>query len=127
MDINEATAKAIQAERAIAGLTVRELSARSGIPMSTLMRMLGAQREIKVTQVEQVADAMDVYPHEIIEQAEVIMGRAARAVERPIAHLAVVSDPATTLHATDQQDEDEIDERAVAAGFTLDDAPDEGD
>lgn len=49
MDMNQAVAKAIAAERAIAGLTVRELSTRADIPLSTLMRILGAEREIKVT------------------------------------------------------------------------------
>lgn len=77
MDINKATAKAIAAERAIAGLTVRELSEKAGIPLSTLMRILGAEREIKVTQVDRLAHAFGIYPHEIIERAEAILGRQA--------------------------------------------------
>lgn len=77
MDINQAVAKAIAAERAIAGLTVRQLSDRSAIPLSTLMRILGAEREIKVSQVDRLAAVFGVYPHEIVERAEVIMGRGA--------------------------------------------------
>lgn len=48
MDMNQAIAKAISAERAIAGMTVRELSEASGIPVSTLMRILSAERDIKI-------------------------------------------------------------------------------
>ena len=79
MDINEATAKAISAERAIAGLTVRELSARSGIPMSSLMRALSAEREIKINQIAQLAAAFEIYPHELVEHAERILERDGRA------------------------------------------------
>lgn len=78
MDMNQAVAKAIAAERSIAGLTVRELSERSGIPMSSLMRVLGAQREIKVNQVELIASALEIYPHEIIETAEALIERESR-------------------------------------------------
>lgn len=81
MDINEAVAAAIRAQRAISGHTVRELSEQSGVPLSTLMRILGAQRDIKVTQVADIAKVLDVAPHEIVEDAERIMGR--RKVEPP--------------------------------------------
>lgn len=83
MDMNEATAKAITAERAIADLTVRELSERSGIPLSSLMRILGAEREIKVNQIAKLAEALALYPHEIIESAENILDRDGRDL-RPI-------------------------------------------
>lgn len=78
MDMNEAVAKAIGAERSIAGLTVRELATLTGIPERSLMRILQAERDIKVNQVEQIAGALRLYPHEIIERAEVILERAAR-------------------------------------------------
>lgn len=77
MDMNEATAKAISAERAIAKLTVRELSEKSTIPMSSLMRVLSAEREIKVNQIAHLARALRVYPHEIIEHAESLIEREA--------------------------------------------------
>ena len=83
MDMNEATAKAITAERAIADLTVRELSERSGIPLSSLMRILGAEREIKVNQIAKLAEALALYPHEIIESAENILDRDGRDL-RPV-------------------------------------------
>lgn len=78
MDMNEAVAKAIGAERSIADLTVRELALLSGIPERSLMRILQAERDIKVNQVEQLSTAMKLYPHEIIERAEVILERSKR-------------------------------------------------
>lgn len=77
MDMNDATAKAIQAERAIADQTVRELSERSGIPLTSLMRVLKGSREIKVNQLAQIAGALDIYPHEIVEHAENLLAREA--------------------------------------------------
>ena len=75
MDLNEAVAKALSAERAIAGLTVRELSERSGVPKSTLMRVLGAQREIRADQIEKLAKALNLRPSQILRSAELLMER----------------------------------------------------
>ena len=79
MDMNQAVAKAIAAERAIAGLTVRQLSAVSGVPISSLMRILSAEREIKVTQLEQLATAFGITPVDIILRAQEIRERAEAA------------------------------------------------
>ena len=78
MDMNEAVAKAISAERNVAGLTVRKLAELAGIPERSLMRVLQAERDIKVNQVEQIAHALRLYPHEIIERAEIILERSTR-------------------------------------------------
>lgn len=80
MDMNEAVAKAISAERSIADLTVRELAAASGIPERSLMRVLTAERDIKVNQVADLAAALRVYPHEILEHAEQILARSRRDI-----------------------------------------------
>lgn len=79
MDMNQAVAKAIAAERAISGLTVRQLSAVSGVPVSSLMRILGAEREIKVTQLEQLATAFGITPVDILMRAQEIRERAEAA------------------------------------------------
>lgn len=79
MDINEATAKAIAAERSAAGLTIKELSEKSGVPERTLIRMLKNERDIKVTQIAQLAEVFGINPHELIEEAEKFIARAARA------------------------------------------------
>lgn len=81
MDINEATAKAIAAERSAAGLTIKELSEKSGVPERTLIRMLKNERDIKVTQIAQLAEVFGINPHELIEEAEKFIARAARAYE----------------------------------------------
>ena len=78
MDMNEATSKAIGAERDIAGMTVRELAAASGIPERSLMRVLQAERDIKVNQVAAIALALGIYPHELIETAENLLARERR-------------------------------------------------
>lgn len=78
MDMNEAVAKAISAERSIAGMTVRQLADAAGIPERSLMRVLQAERDIKVNQVELIAEALKLYPHEIVEHAETILERANR-------------------------------------------------
>ena len=78
MDINEATAKAIAAERSAAGLTIKELSEQSGVPERTLIRMLKNERDIKVTQIAQLAEVFGINPHELIEEAEKVIARAAR-------------------------------------------------
>lgn len=114
MDMNEATAKAIAAERAIAGITVRELAKRSGIPESSLNRVLGAQRDIKVNQIHKLAEVLGVYPHEIIEHAENLMDReqSRRPTPSPADDGVVVTFPAAP---PDEDDEDEPDWTTFAA------------
>lgn len=104
MDMNEAVAKAISAERSIAGVTIRKLSTQAGIPMSSLMRVLQAEREIKVNQVAAIAAALELYPHEIIEHAETILSRANRTAPQ----LRLVSDEGYTLAASDADYDAEI-------------------
>jgi transcriptional regulator with XRE-family HTH domain len=77
--MNEAMAKAISAERAISGMTVKELSAASGIPERTLMRMLLAERDIKIDQLALVADAFGIAPHQLMARAEEIRARSTAA------------------------------------------------
>lgn len=79
MDMNEATAKAISAERAAAGLTIKELSEKADIPERTLMRILKAERDIKINQISQLAEALELYPHEIVSEAEKYISREERA------------------------------------------------
>lgn len=114
MDMNEATSRAIAAERAIAGLTVRELAERAGIPERSLMRILQAERDIKVNQIAQIADTLSLYPHEIIEHAENILARSIR--EAP--NLATITPIETDFTPVD-------DLKAVASDASEDDGNDE--
>ncbi|WP_156322576.1 helix-turn-helix domain-containing protein [Leucobacter musarum] len=99
MDMNEAVAKAIGAERNISGMTVRALSDAAGIPERSLMRILQSEREIKVNQVAQIAEALRLYPHEIIEHAETILERA----ERDAPTLANVTPLRQTEHPVEEE------------------------
>lgn len=119
MDMNEATAKAIAAERAIAGITVRELAKRSGIPESSLNRVLGAQRDIKVNQIHKLAEVLGVYPHEIIEHAENLMdreqSRRPTPTPAPADDAVVVTFPAAPPDEDDEDEPTERDYRQMAA------------
>lgn len=75
MNMNHAIAKAISAERAIAGMTVRELSEASGIPVSTLMRILSAERDIKINQIAQLARAFHTTPADLVWRAQELIRR----------------------------------------------------
>lgn len=75
MDMNQGIAKAISAERAIAGMTVRELSEASGIPVSTLMRILSAERDIKINQIAQLAEAFHTTPADLVWRGQEIIRR----------------------------------------------------
>lgn len=82
MDINEATAKALQAARAVSGLTFEELSAKSGVPVQTIYRIFGAKRDIKLPQLYALAQALGITVVELMEDAERIRQRARRADEQ---------------------------------------------
>lgn len=75
MDMNHAIAKAISAERAIAGMTVREVSEASDISVSTLMRILSAERDIKINQIAQLAEAFHTTPADLVWRAQEIIRR----------------------------------------------------
>ncbi|MBW3088794.1 helix-turn-helix transcriptional regulator [Bifidobacterium sp. 82T24] len=78
MDINEATAKALSAERSAADLTIKDLARKSGIPERTLIRILKGERNINVIQIAQLSSVFGIYPHEVIESAERFIERAER-------------------------------------------------
>lgn len=70
MDMNEATSKAIAAERSAARMTIKELAKESGVPERTLIRLIKNERNINVNQLAQISNAIGLYPHELIETAE---------------------------------------------------------
>lgn len=101
MEFTEAVAKAIAAERAISGMTVRELSAASGIPVSTLMRIIKAERDIKVDQLAKLGAAMGVDPASFLTRAGEIAARDERPAEPDFYALAA-------NHATGSAEGDEL-------------------
>lgn len=78
MDINEATAKALQAARAVSGMTYEEIAEKSGVSAPTIYRMFGAKRDIKVPQLHAVAKVMGVTLVEVMQDAERIQSRDER-------------------------------------------------
>lgn len=68
--MNEATSKAIAAERSAARMTIKELAKESGVPERTLIRLIKNERNINVNQLAQISNAIGLYPHELIETAE---------------------------------------------------------
>lgn len=78
MDMNEATSKAIAAERSAAHLTIKELAKKANLNERTLIRLLQNERNINVIQLAQLAEVFRVYPHELIEAAERFIERAER-------------------------------------------------
>lgn len=84
MDINEAMSKSISAERAAAGLTIKELAEKSTINERTLLRLLKSERNINVRHVALLAEVFDLKPHELVKQAEIYMQRELRKkMEQP--------------------------------------------
>lgn len=75
MNINQATAKALHAARAVSGLTYDELSQKSGMNVQAIYRVFGAKGEIKVTQLASLADAMGLTPIDIMSDAQRILNR----------------------------------------------------
>lgn len=75
MNINQATAKALQAARVVSGLTYDELSKKTGLNVQAIYRVFGAKGEIKVTQLASLADAMGLTPIDIMNDALRILDR----------------------------------------------------
>ena len=78
MDINEATAKALQAARAVSGMTYEEIAQRSGVSAPTVYRMFSAKRDIKLPQLYSIAQVMGVTIVDIMQDAERIRVRDER-------------------------------------------------
>lgn len=78
MDMNEATAKALQAARAVSGLTFEELADKSGVPIATVFRIFGAKRDIKIPQLYALAKALGITVVELMSDAERIQKRDER-------------------------------------------------
>jgi transcriptional regulator with XRE-family HTH domain len=78
MNINTATAKAIDAQRAVANLSLRQFSELCEIPISTAVRILSAKRPIRLDQLEKIANALGLSVLEIVEDAQRILERANR-------------------------------------------------
>lgn len=51
-------------------LSIRRLSHRSGVPESTLRRVVGGQQQVSLGQAKAVADGLDTSATDLVSQAE---------------------------------------------------------
>lgn len=72
----EYVARVLDAERVAHRLSVDDLATSSGIPRRTLYRILNAERDINVHQMEQLAAVFNTPPSAIFAEAERRMARA---------------------------------------------------
>jgi transcriptional regulator with XRE-family HTH domain len=77
--INEAVAAELKAAHTAEGLTRKQLSAATGIPMVSLERFLNAKRDINVRILGLIAAASNADPAEIMERATRRAARLAAA------------------------------------------------
>lgn len=67
MDTTTATAAKVTKAREKAGISVLALSDSTGIPRSTLTRMLAGKQSFTVAHIEAIADALEVDPTSLLE------------------------------------------------------------
>lgn len=73
MKLSRAFAKVVKNMIRRAGLTIRGLSRRSGVPERTLQNIVGGHQAVSLDQAKQVADGLDVSTSEIVGEAEAEM------------------------------------------------------
>lgn len=87
MDMNEALAKAVNAERGAAGMTIKELAEKTGISERTLIRLLNSERDIRVNQLAAFAKVFNITPVKLVEEAEDFKTRAEQPTHWDISSL----------------------------------------
>lgn len=66
---NAAVVAQLRAERAAAGLTVKELADKSGVPNRTLVRLINAQRAIDIAHLASLSEALELTITEFLSRA----------------------------------------------------------
>jgi transcriptional regulator with XRE-family HTH domain len=82
--LNLAIGAELRAARARAQLTIRELSLASGVPRSTLQKMLKGEAGLDAEYLYRVCAALGVTLHELIAAAEATLPPDDPAVDLPI-------------------------------------------
>lgn len=62
--------KAIRAETAARGQTIRGLSKQAGIPERVMIRALNCERDLNMAQLSQIASALGVSPSYLVSEGE---------------------------------------------------------
>lgn len=109
--LNLALAAELRGERVALGLTIADLIARTGIPKSTMLRVLSGERDINVTQLAQLAEAMGKTPEYFMRRAvERMGGMGALMSEAPAQNVRV-------LKSVDTLDTGELDAAVAQAAL----------
>ena len=67
---NSAIATVIRAERAVQMMALRDLSEKTGIPTTTLMRLEKGERDIRISDLQAIANALGTTVEEVIARAK---------------------------------------------------------
>ena len=67
--LGPAVAKQLRAERAVKGWSYRELASAAGMTEQTVMRYLTEKRDIRLSELGSLADALGVCPDTLISRA----------------------------------------------------------
>jgi transcriptional regulator with XRE-family HTH domain len=109
--LNRALAAELRAERVAVNITVDQLSDRSGVNLTTLKRVLAGKRDINVTQLGLLSQALGVTAEELFRRAVTRMGgMGALMSEAPANNVHV-------LKSVDQFDTDELDASVAQAAL----------
>lgn len=96
--LNGAVAAVLRGERAVAGMTIEELSERSGVPRVSVQRFLAGRRPINLDVLQSLCAGLRILPEDVVVQARERQRRASpELVERLLAGVR----PDTPNGATD--------------------------
>jgi len=84
LSTNDALAAEIDGEREAQRIKPGMLAELSGIPYRTLARYLNGEREITVTVLDKLAEALEVPGEELLSRAKARQGRGRRVVAEPV-------------------------------------------
>jgi transcriptional regulator with XRE-family HTH domain len=109
--LNRALAAELRAERVAVNITVDQLSDRSGVNLTTLKRVLAGKRDINVTQLGLLSQALGVTAEELFRRAVTRMGGMGALMSE------VQVNNVHVLKSVDQFDTDELDASVAQAAL----------
>lgn len=84
--LNAAVAAVLRGERAMSGMTIEELSERSGVPKVSVQRFLAGRRTINLDVLDALCMGLQLIPEDVVTQARERQRRAnPELVERVLA------------------------------------------
>jgi transcriptional regulator with XRE-family HTH domain len=99
--LNAATAAVLRGERAVAGMTIEELSERSGVPKVSVQRFLAGRRAINLDVLEALCAGLRLAPEDVLVQARERQRKAdPELVSRVMAGMSRVTPPDVAVGVT---------------------------